>query len=267
MKLAFIGGGVMGEAMIKGILGKGLAAPGDIVADDISTERRESLAQGYGIAITDDHGIAVKGADVIVLAIKPQNLPDLMPGLRSKFTGGQLILSIIAGARIATIKEGLGHELVVRAMPNTPAQIGEGITVWTASGEVGQSQRETARSILGALGREIYVADESYLDMATAVSGSGPGYIFLIIEALIDAAVGLGLSPDTARELVLETVVGAGRLAQATGKGPAELRDMVTSPGGTTAAGLLQLEEGGLRELLARAVIAAHERAKTLGVG
>lgn len=267
MKLAFIGGGKMGEAMIKGILGKGLAAPADIVADDISAERRESLAQGYGIAVTDDHGIAVKGADVIVLAIKPQNLPDLMPRLKSKLRGGQLILSIIAGARIATITEGLGHGVVVRAMPNTPAQIGEGITVWTASGEVGQGQRETARSILGALGREIYVADESYLDMATAVSGSGPGYIFLIIEALIDAAVGLGLPPDTARELVLETVVGAGRLAQATGKGPAELRDMVTSPGGTTAAGLLKLEEGGLRELLARAVIAAHERAKTLGVG
>jgi pyrroline-5-carboxylate reductase len=267
MKLAFIGGGVMGEAMIRGILSKGLAAPGDIVADDISAERRKSLAQGYDIAVTGDHNIAVKGADVIVLAVKPQNLPDLTPELRSKLTGSQLILSIIAGARIATIKDGVGHELVVRAMPNTPAQIGEGVTVWTASGEVGPSQREMARSILGALGREIYVADESYIDMATAVSGSGPGYIFLIIEALIDAAVGLGLSPNMARELVLETVVGAGRLAQATGKEPAELRDMVTSPGGTTAAGLLKLEEGGLRELLDRAVIAAYERAKTLGVG
>jgi pyrroline-5-carboxylate reductase len=150
-------------------------------------------------------------------------------------------------------------------MPNTPAQIGEGMSVWTASTEVSQGQKEMARAILGALGKEIYVPDEKYLDMATAVSGSGPGYIFLIIEAIVDAAVHIGLPREMAEELVIQTVLGAARLAQETGKHPEELRDMVTSPGGTTAEGLRKLEEGELGALLARAVIAAYEKAKELG--
>lgn len=265
MRIAFIGCGVMGEAMIKGILGRGLVKPEDIIANDIDPARLSAVSQGYGISASANGRQAMAGSEVVVLAIKPQNLKEVMGDLRGQ-AKGQLFLSIVAGASIATIKEGLGHELVVRAMPNTPAQIGEGITVWTASGEVAQSQRDMARSILGALGREIYVGDEKYIDMATAVSGSGPGYIFLIIEALIDAAVGVGLPQQMAGELVVETVLGAARLAQATGKPPAELRDMVASPGGTTAAGLLQLEEGGLRDLFARAVTAAYERAKTLGI-
>lgn len=265
MKIAFIGGGVMGEAMIRGILNKGLTTPQDIIVNDISAARLASVKEEYKVAVTHNHGIAVKRSNVVVIAVKPQNLAQLMPELEGRFAQGQFILSIVAGASIATIASGLGHRSVVRAMPNTPAQIGEGMSVWTASSEVSPLQKEMAKSILGALGKEIYVPDEKYLDMATAVSGSGPGYIFLIIEALADAAVHIGLPREMAEELVVQTVLGTARLAQETDKRPKELRDMVTSPGGTTAEGLLKLEEGELGALLARAVIAAYEKAKELG--
>ena len=265
MKIGFIGGGVMGEAMIRGILNKGLTVTQDIIVNDVSAARLASLKDDYKVAVTDDYGIAVKGSNVVVIAVKPQNLAQLMPELEGRFARGQLVLSIVAGASIATIASGLRHRSVVRAMPNTPAQIGQGMSVWTTSSEVSPRQKEMARSILGALGKEMYVPDEKYLDMATAVSGSGPGYIFLIIEALVDAAVHIGLPREMAEELVIQTVLGAARLAQETGKRPKELRDMVTSPGGTTAQGLLKLEEGDLGALLARAVIAAYEKAKELG--
>ena len=264
MRIAFIGGGVMGEALIKGILGQGLAKPGDITASDIDLERLSALSQGYGIKTSASNRQATEGAEVVVLAIKPQNLKEALEGIRGQ-TQGQLILSIVAGASIASIARGVGHNLVVRAMPNTPAQIGAGITVWTASDKVSQRQKEMAQSILGALGREIYVSDERYLDIATAVSGSGPAYIFLFIEALVDAAVHIGWPRETAVELVVETVLGAAHLARTTGKQPAELRRMVTSRGGTTEQALLQLEEGGFRALIERAVSAAYEKAKSLG--
>ena len=264
MKIAFIGSGVMGEAMIRGILGKGIITPKRIMANDISATRLSSLEKAYGVGVTDDYGIAVEGSDVIVIAVKPQNLPRLMPELQGHLKNGQLVLSIVAGAAIETIAGGLGHRYVIRAMPNTPAQIGEGMSVWTSSSEVSQRQKEIARSILGALGREIYVADEKYIDMATAVSGSGPAYIFLIMEALADAAMHIGLPHEMAEELVLETVVGASLLAKETGKPPEELRDMVTSPGGTTAQAISKLEDGGLRDLVLRAVIAAYEKATAL---
>jgi len=263
MKIAFIGGGVMAEAMIKGILGKGLATPRDIVASDISQERLSLLDQAYGVRTTTDNRQAIEGSEIAVLAIKPQNLNAAMKDV-SGLAKEQLILSIVAGARIATIANGLGHNLVVRAMPNTPAQVGEGITVWTTSIEVSQGQKDVAQSVWQTLGKEIYVGDEKWIDMATAISGSGPAYIFLTIEALIDAAVHIGWPRETAEELVVQTVLGSTRLIQITGKHPAELRNMVTSPGGTTAEGLLQLEEGGLRAILAHAVIAAYEKAKGL---
>jgi pyrroline-5-carboxylate reductase len=265
MKITFIGGGVMGEAMIRGVLNKGLTTPQDICVNDVSDARLASLKKEYRVRVTDDYGTAIKGSNVVVIAIKPQNLAGLMPELEGRFIRGQLILSIIAGAAIATIVRGLGHRSVVRAMPNTPAQIGHGMSVWNASSAVSQRQKGAARSILGALGREIYVPDEKYIDMATAVSGSGPAYIFLVIEALIDAAVHIGLPHEMAKELVLETVVGAGHLAQVTGEPPKVLREKVTSPGGTTAEGISKLEEGGLRELLLRAVTAAYEKARELG--
>lgn len=267
MRLAFIGGGVMGEAIIRGILDKGLTPPQSIIASDISAERRTWLSEKYGVATTSDNGLAVSKAEVILLAIKPQTLEGVMRDLGGLFLPTQLVLSIVAGANLTTLAQGLNHRVVVRVMPNTPAQIGEGISVWTTTAEVNKEQKEIARSILTALGKEIFVAEEKFIDMATALSGSGPAYIFLILEAFIDAGVHLGLSREVAKELVLQTVLGSTRLAQLSGKHPAELRNQVTSPGGTTVEGLLELERGGLRALLAGAVIAAYEKATLLAKG
>ena len=265
MKAAFIGAGVMGEAIIKGVLEKGLLSPSDICASDKVAQRLEYLHSTYGIEVTEDKTAALGGADVIILAVKPQNLAELIPALKGKFDREQLVISIVAGAALKTLSESMGHDSIVRAMPNTPAQIGAGICVWTASSRINDKQREMAKSVLTALGKQIYVPNEDYIDMATAVSGSGPGYIFLIIESLTDAAVRIGLPADIANELVLETVLGAARLTRETGKSPGELREDVTSPGGTTAAGLAKLNDGKLGDLLAAAVDAAYIRAKELG--
>lgn len=264
MQIAFIGGGVMGTAMIKGLLARKLVSPDAIIASDISPARLEALGRDYAIRTTSDNKHALEGREIVVLAIKPQNLGQVMAELKGHLGPEQLALSIVAGADLAQLSRGLAHNGVVRVMPNMPAQIGEGMSLWTATSQVSQKKKEAVGSILGALGKEIYVTDERYLDMATAVSGSGPAYIFLIIESLIDAAVHIGLPRDIAGELVLQTVLGAARFAQDTGKHPAELRNLVTSPGGTTAEGLLQLEEGGLRAILAQAVFAAHNKAEEL---
>ncbi|UCB42363.1 MAG: pyrroline-5-carboxylate reductase [Dehalococcoidales bacterium] len=265
MKIAFIGGGNMGEAMLSAVLGKHLATIQSVIASDSSPERRQYLTSKYGIAVIDDNRKTVAGADVIVLAIKPQNLAEVMAELNGLLGPEQLVLSIIAGVRLDTICQGLGHRAVVRAMPNTPAQIGQGMTVWTATEEVSEQQNEWAGSILSVMGHEIAVSSEDQIDMATAISGSGPAYLFLFVEALVNAAVQLGLSHDMAQELVLTTVLGSGHLIEESGIEPAELRRMVTSPGGTTAEALREFEQGEFSELLTRAVRAAYERAKQLG--
>lgn len=265
MRITFIGSGVMGEAMLQGILDKGLAKANDIVASDISTERCSYIKERYGVHTTPNNRSAVEKAEFIILAIKPISLPEVMGELNGCLQTEQLVLSIVAGARVDRICQGLDHRKVIRAMPNMPAQIGEGITIWTATNEVGEVDRKKARSIIGALGIELFSKEENYIDMATAVSGSGPAYVFTVIESLIDGAVQIGLPHKIARELVLQTVSGATHLAQKSGKHPAELRNLITSPGGTTAQGLLQLEEGGLRALLARAIITSYEKAKALG--
>lgn len=264
MKISFIGGGVMGEALIKSMLAKGVAAPKDITVSDISQQRRDFLKKNYGIKTISSNLEAVKKAEVLVLAIKPQDLNMVLPEL-GKLSPKQLVLSIAAGVTLETLRQGLKHNCLVRAMPNMPAQIGEGMTVWTASAEVNPQQKQMAKLILSASGEEIYVNNEKYIDMATALSGSGPGYVFLIIEALTDAGVHIGLPRDTAEKLVIETIIGSARTVKTTAKHPAELKNMVTSPGGTTTEGILQLETGGLRSLLLRAVIAAYEKAKSLG--
>jgi pyrroline-5-carboxylate reductase len=267
MKIAFIGGGNMGEAMLAALLDKRLSSPQDISVSDISKTRRQHLQQKYGVTVMADNREApiIIGAGVIVLAIKPQNLAQVMAELRGRIKPTQLVLSIIAGAKISTLCQGLKHNRVVRAMPNTPAQIGEGLTVWAATKEVTQRQKKWAASILGVMGKEIHVEDEKYIDMATAVSGSGPAYFFLFVEALVEAAVNIGFSREMARELVLETMLGAGHLIQKSGKEPAELRRMVTSPGGTTAEALLEFEKGKFSDLVKKAVSAAYRKARILG--
>jgi pyrroline-5-carboxylate reductase len=265
VKITIIGGGAMGEAIIRGILAKGSLAPQDISVCDIDTSRLETLKKIYNIKPGKNYESALKDAELVVLAVKPQSLPKLLPDLKGTLRKGQLVLSIIAGAKIDTISRGLDHQQIVRAMPNTPAQIGVGITAWTASDKVTSKQKKLAQTILDALGEEVYFSDEQYIDMATAVSGSGPAYIFYMIEGLIDAAVRIGLPSETAGELVMETVLGAALLAKQSPKSPQELRKQVTSPGGTTAAGIAVLESGKFKELLAETVAAAHKRAKELG--
>ena len=251
--------------MLSAILEKRISLRQDIVVCDIDENRRQHIQQKYQIGVTSDSQLALHRAEVVVFAIKPQNLADVMTALTGRLRPTQLVLSIIAGARINTLCQGLEHKYVVRAMPNTPAQIGEGITIWTATDGVAEHQKKWAGSILGAMGREIYVDDEQLIDMATAVSGSGPAYLFFFIEALTDAAVHIGLPTDVAKELVLETILGSAHLLRQSGKEPAELRRMVTSPGGTTAEALLQLEKGDFANLIKQAVSAAHDKAKKLG--
>lgn len=265
MKIAFIGGGNMGEAMLSAVLAKRLAGAGDIAVSDASEPRCQHLAEKYRIHTLSDNSRAIAGAKVIVLAIKPQVLPAVMPELRGQTRPSQLVISIIAGARIETLKTGLEHQKIVRSMPNTPAQIGEGMTVWTATPEVTTRQKQQAGRILGVMGKQIYVADETYLDAAAAVSGSGPAYLFYFVESLIDAAIAVGFPPAVAKDLVMGTVLGASHLLQKSGKEAAELRRAVTSPGGTTAEALQVFAEGGFHDLVVKAVKAAYEKAKQLG--
>jgi pyrroline-5-carboxylate reductase len=263
--LAFIGSGTMAEAMIQVLVRKALVAPAHICASGPRQERGEELSRRYGVVGTTDNREAAEAADVVVLSVKPQVLPVVLSELNGLIFPGALILSIVAGMDIDTITSGLRHHAVVRAMPNTPAQIGEGMTVWTASGHVNQAQRAQARAILRAMGHEVYVADEDMLDMATAVSGTGPTYVFLMMEALTDAAVHLGFSRRVAEELVTQTVLGSAKFARHSSRHLAEMRNMVTSPGGTSAEAIYQLEKGSLLTVLSKAVWAAYQKSKLLG--
>jgi len=263
--LAFIGSGTMAEAMIRVLLDKERARPAHISASGPREERARELNLRFGVIGCTDNQQAVEAADVVVLSVKPQVMPAVLQELRGLIFPEALVLSIVAGVNVATIASGLEHGAVVRAMPNTPAQIGQGMTVWTASPDTTEPQREQARAILEVMGREIYVEDEGMLDMATAVSGTGPTYIFMMMEALTDAAVHLGFSRRVAVELVTHTVLGSANFARQSDRHLAELRNMVTSPGGTSAEAIYQLEKGGLRTVLSKAVWAAYQKSRILG--
>src|SRR5687767_560222 len=263
-KIVFIGPGVMAEAIIAGLLRQQLAQPENITASGPRTERGEQLQKKYGIKAITDNIAAVSNADVVVLSVKPQRLSEVMKELKG-IRPDALVLSIIAGANIRKISTGLKHKSVIRSMPNTPGQIGEGITVWTSSKEVTSEQQETARAILGALGDEVFVEDESYLDMATALSGSGPAYVFLFTEALIDAGVHMGFPRRIAEQLVLQTIKGSIAYYHYAERHPATLRNQVTSPGGTSAEALYYLDKAGFRTAISRAVWAAYQRSLELG--
>jgi pyrroline-5-carboxylate reductase len=267
MKIAFIGGGNMGEAIIAAVLEKKLAAPADISVSDVIESRRIFLKKQYGVIATASNLEAVENKDIIVLAVKPQHFPDVLADLKGKVTSSQLVMSIAAGIKIHAISQGLGYQNVVRVMPNTPAQVGFGMSGWTATKAVTSEQKEQARAILAALGREIYFESEDYLDMVTAVSGSGPAYFFRFAEALIDAAVEIGLSHHDAEILVSQTMLGTAQLLLKSGKTPAELRQAVTSKGGTTEKALTTFQEGGFESLVEAAVKAAYLRARELGSG
>ncbi len=266
-QIAFIGSGTMAEAMIKGLLRQELIEAGRIIAAGPRLERGQALNELYGVQYSTDNRAAAKDRDVVILSVKPQVMAHVLPELRGSIHSRALVLSIAAGIPIRMIADGLAHAAVVRAMPNTPAQIGQGITVWTATEEVLPEQRQQAEQILGALGEVVNVDDENYLDMATALSGTGPAYVLLFMEAMIDAGVHLGFSRRIAQQLVLQTMQGTVEYARQSPRHPATLRNEVTSPGGTSAEALYHLEKGGLRTVISRAIWAAYQRSVALGQG
>lgn len=264
-QLAFIGAGVMGEAMIKGLLSQKALKPEQITAADPNQKRLDELKERYGINGTQDNYEAARNANIMILSVKPQAMDRVLQPMRGRVDHLELILSIAAGVRMSAITGGLLNSRVVRAMPNTPAQIGEGISVWTTTPEVDDTRREQAALLLGAMGEEIYVDDEKYLDMTTALSGTGPAYVFLFMEALVDVGVHMGFSRRDAEKLVLQTVRGSVDYAMSSDLHTAQLRNQVTSPGGTTASALYELEKGGLRTVISDAVWAAYRRSIELG--
>ncbi|MSQ15178.1 MAG: pyrroline-5-carboxylate reductase [Dehalococcoidia bacterium] len=265
LTLGIIGGGVMGEAILRCILQRGTARASDVTVAEVVPDRRRALESAYGVKTTASSKELAASCSTILLAVKPQSFPETAEELKAAVGSGHCIVSIMAGIPISAIVNSVGQDSVVRVMPNTPAQIGEGVSVWTATPSVSREHKEAARAVLQAMGKEIYVDDEKYLDMATALSGSGPAYVFLFLEALIDAGVHIGMSREMAGLLSTQTILGSIRFAEQSGQHPAVLRNMVTSPGGTTAEGLLGLEEGGLRTAVAKAVIAAYAKAQSLG--
>lgn len=264
-KLGFIGCGAMATAIISGLCDRGLVKPEQITASDPVEPQLEKLTQRYPIHPTQDNRAAVARADIVVLAIKPQMLAKVAASLAGQLPAEALLISILAGSTIKTLSEKLKHDRVVRVMPNTPAQINEGLSVWTCTGTVSPPQKAQAQAILAALGDEIYVDGENYLDMATALSGGGPAYVFLFMEALVDAAVHMGFARPVAERIVFQTVAGSAAYARHDGGHLAELRNRVTSPGGTTAEALYQLEKGGLRATISKAIWAAYQKSRYLG--
>jgi pyrroline-5-carboxylate reductase len=264
MNIGLIGGGAMGEAIIAAVLRAKITEPGRIAVYDVIGARAQQLAGQYGVRSAENPEQAVAGADFVITAVKPQDFPKAAASIAGRLQGATVI-SIMAGVTVSQLTSLLQTDAVVRSMPNTPAQIGEGMTGWTATPGVGESAREGVRQILGAMGKEAYMPEEKYLDMVTGLSGSGPAYVFLFIEALTDAGVHIGLSRDLAATMALQTVLGSARYVEATGKHPAELRNQVTSPGGTTAEALRAFEAGAFRSDVLEAVVAAYEKSKALG--
>ncbi len=266
-KFSIIGPGVMGEALISGLLSNQVISSGNIHVAGPRQERLDELVGRYQINTTLNNAEAVQEADVVILCVKPQKLPQVFEDLQNQLPSNALVISIIAGASINSLITGLKHSFIVRAMPNTPAQIGEGMTVWTQSPQTSEEQHELADKILCALGQAIFVEDEGYLDMATAVSGTGPAYVFLFLESMIDAGVHLGLPRRIAEEMVVETIKGSIDYYAQNRSHPARLRNQVTSPGGTSATALYYLEKLGFRTAISRAIWAAYTRSQELGKG
>ena len=267
LKIVFIGPGVMAEAMVKGLIERAGVSSDQLLMSGPRINRLEELSQSYGVATTTENRASMKDADIIVIAVKPQTLDVALSDLPGAVPDKSLVLSIVAGATLENISERLKHHTIVRAMPNTPAQIGKGITVWTATHQTTDDQRAQAREVLLALGDEIFVEDEDYLDMATALSGTGPAYVYLFMEALVDAGVHLGFPRRIAEKLVVQTISGSVAFYDHSPLHLARLRNQVTSPRGTSAAALYYLEKAGFRTAVSRAIWAAYERSTQLGKG
>ena len=264
-RIAFVGAGNMAEALIKGLVASGAVPPANITASARRPERVQKIAQKYGIHAAADNRACVQGSSVVILAVKPQVLAGVLDSLSEHVGADTLVISVAAGVTMGTIE---GHlrpgTHVVRAMPNTAAKVGRSATAVAPGTHAGEADLDVARAIFERVGRVVTV-DETHLDAVTGLSGSGPAYIFLIIEALSDAGVKVGLSREIALELAAQTLLGSAHMLLETGEHPGALKDQVTSPGGTAIAGLHTLEAGGLRTTLINAVEAATRRARELG--
>ncbi len=264
-KLAFIGGGNMGSALIKGVLKAGLLDPSRILVSDISEERLGFLSGEYGVRTFNSNKEVVNNSDVIILAVKPQVMSVVLQDIRDVIGDEHLLVSIMAGVKLASISSVLGKEVpMIRVMPNTPALVLEGASAIACGSKATGEHRELALSIFSAVG-EVVEVEEKLLDAVTGLSGSGPAYILLVIEALTDGGVMAGLPRPVASRLAIQTTLGAAKLMAETSLHSAALKDQITSPGGTTIYGLEVLESGGARGLLMRAVQAAARRSEELG--
>lgn len=264
-KIAFLGAGNMAEALVAGILKSKLADPDSLLATDISQARLTVLKDRYDLHFCQKNSDAVSWADVIILCVKPQVINEVLTDIQSDLTEKHIVISVAAGVPLANIQAKIGQRIsLVRAMPNTPAVIQEGVTALSGCSGLSSECLEMAKKIFESVGR-VVVVDESLMDAVTGLSGSGPAYIYLAIEALIDGGVRVGLPRNVAHTLAVQTVLGAAKMVSETGEHPAVLKDRVTSPAGTTIAGLQRLEEGGLRATLIEAVEAAAHRSRELG--
>jgi pyrroline-5-carboxylate reductase len=261
-KLAFLGAGKMAEAIIGGLPPVNWE---HTAASDYNPSRQEVFKTRFGVRVGSDNTECVEGADAVILAVKPQNVPAVLGGIKGLLGPDCVLVSIVAGVGMEELNEMSGCGSIVRTMPNTPAMIGQGITVWAKTEDVTEAQSTVVRRILRAMGSEIFVQDECFLDMATALSGSGPAYQYMMMESMIDAGVHMGFSRDVARMLVLKTMQGSVEYVLQTGSHPATMRDDITSPGGTTAAALYEMERGSFRTVVADSVWAAYRRSLEMG--
>lgn len=265
LRMGFIGGGNMGEALMKGLLAASLLEPGRIVVNDVSAPRLAFLKERYGVETESTIGALAARSTVILLAVKPQNITEVLSELRRHLAHKPLVLSIAAGISIETLTAGLGPEVpVVRVMPNTPALVQQGASALSRGKAATDEHMALAKTLFQAVGTAIEV-EEKWMDAVTGLSGSGPAYFLLLLESLMDAGVLVGLPRPVARELVLQTALGTVLMARDSGKHPAELKDMITSPAGTTIEGLAVMEDAGIRGTLIRAVEAATLRSEQLG--
>jgi pyrroline-5-carboxylate reductase len=264
MKISFLGGGNMATALIGGMRQQGFSAPAMQVVEPLEAARNH-LTEAFGVRCTASVDAAAMNCEVWVLAVKPQHLREALAPLSGRLQN-QLVISIAAGVRMSAISQWLGgHRRLVRAMPNTPALIGAGVSGLCADGSVDHEGRTRAERILGAVGSAVWVEDEAMMDAVTAISGSGPAYVFYFIEALQETAVELGFDPNVARQLSIETVLGAAKLAHSSGDSVATLRARVTSKGGTTEAALRSFDDDALMAAIRRGILAAAERGRQLG--
>jgi pyrroline-5-carboxylate reductase len=264
-KIGFVGAGVMAEVMIAGLLDEGVVAADRVLASNRRASRSAELAERYGIVASTDNAMVAAEADIVVLSVKPQTLATVLRELKGKVNPEATVLSIVAGARTGLLQRGLGHERVARCMPNLPCRIRQGMTVWAAPDDTPEAHTARIETVLGVMGEVIRVTDESHVDRATAVNGTGPAIVAQFVKAMLEAAAYIGVSRSVAKETVLSTLAGTAQMIRDSDDHVAQLIDEVTSPGGTTSRALQVLKQGRFSAVLTESVDAAYQRTLELG--